>query len=95
MKKQLARISLATGVFVVLGLASCSDRKVEDEVRSVAWYEANKDERAAKLAQCMSSPDNGATPDCINASRAQNDSEPATHWVEGKEDVRTPASIDD
>ena len=80
---------------MALALAGCTDRRVEGEVRSVDWYQANKAERTAKLVQCMSSPDNGATPDCINASRAQNDSEPATHWVEGKEDVRTPASIED
>ncbi|MEP7371197.1 MAG: EexN family lipoprotein [Nitrosospira sp.] len=95
MKRQLARISLATAVFVVLGLAGCSDRKVEDEVRSVAWYEANKDERATKLAQCMSNPDNDATPNCINASRAENNSKAATDWVGGNENVRTPASIND
>ena len=80
---------------MALGLSGCNDRKVEDEVRSVDWYQANKDERAAKLAQCMSNPDNDATPNCVNASRAENDSKASTDWDEGKEDVRTPASIDD
>lgn len=96
MKNLLPGILIATGFFVVLGLVGCNDRRVEDEVRSVDWYQANKAERAAKLAQCISSPDNrDASPDCINASLAESDSKAATHWVEGKEDVRTPASIDD
>lgn len=94
MKKLLTGILVATGFFVVLGLIGCNDHRVEGEVRSVDWYQANKAERAAKLAQCMSSPDNrGATPDCINASRAEADSKAAI--VEGEEDVRTPASIYD
>lgn len=81
---------------MLLGLAGCSESSFEDEVRSVDWYQANKVERAAKLAQCMSSSDNrDASPDCINASLAESYSKAATHWVEGKEDVRTPASIDD
>ena len=95
MKQLLTAISIATGVFWVLALTGCTDRRVEGEVRSVDWYQANKAERTAKLAQCMSSPDNDATPNCINASRAENDSETATDWGKGKEDVRTPASIDD
>lgn len=93
MKKLLHGISIATGFFMVLGLAGCNDRSVEDEVRSVDWYQANKAERAAMLAQCMSSQNNDATPDCINASRAESDSK-AT-MVEGEENVRTPASIYD
>jgi hypothetical protein len=95
LKRQLTSISIATAVFVALGLAGCNDRRTDDEVRSVAWYHANKDERAAKLAQCMSNPDNDATPNCINASRAENDSKAAADWVKEKEDVRTPASIND
>lgn len=95
MKRQAVKISIAGGVFVALGLSGCNDRRAEDEVRSVDWYQANKDERTAKLAQCKSNPDNDATPNCINASRAENDSKSATDWEKGKEDVRTPASIND
>ena len=95
MKRQVVKISIAGGVFVALGLSGCDDRRAEDEVRSVDWYQANKDERTAKLAQCKSNPDNDATPNCINASRAENDSKSATDWVGGKEEVRTPASIGD
>ncbi len=94
MKKLSNGISLATGFFVVLGLAGCNDRSVEDEARSVGWYQANKTERATKLAQCESSSDNSdASPDCINASRAESDSKAAI--VEGQKDVITPASIYD
>ena len=89
-------IAMAAGVLSALMLTGgCSDRRVEDEVRSVDWYQANKVERAAKLAQCISNPDNDATPNCINASRAENDSKSATAWGEGKEEVKTPASTDD
>ncbi|MEP6606871.1 MAG: hypothetical protein ABJA60_12255, partial [Nitrosospira sp.] len=45
LKRQLARISIAAAVLLALGLASCNDRRADDEVRSVAWYQANKDER--------------------------------------------------
>jgi outer membrane murein-binding lipoprotein Lpp len=95
MKRQVHTV-MATVVLSALMLSGgCSDRRVEDEVRSVEWYQANKVERAAKLAQCISNPDNDATPNCINASRAENDSKSATAWGEGKEEVRTPASPDD
>ncbi len=95
MKRQVY-IAMTAGVLSALMLTGgCSDRRVEDEVRSVDWYQANKVERAAKLAQCISNPDNDATPNCINASRAENDSKSSTAWGEGKEEVRTPASSDD
>ncbi|SEQ91141.1 hypothetical protein SAMN05421690_1003104 [Nitrosomonas sp. Nm51] len=96
MKKLLNGISIAAGCLLVLGLAGCNDLNDEGEVQSVDWYQANKTEREAKLAQCMSGPEDlGASPDCINASRAQNNSEADTHWIKGKEDVRTPASVYD
>ncbi|MEO8992160.1 MAG: EexN family lipoprotein [Nitrosospira sp.] len=93
--KRKVYIAMAAGVLSALMLTGCSDRRVEGEVRSVDWYQANKVERSAKLAECLSNPDNDATPDCINASRAENDSKSTTTWGEGKEEVRTPASSDD
>lgn len=96
MKRQVAKISMAAGLFVALGLAGCKDRRVEDEVRSVDWYQVNNAERAAKLTQCMSDPrEYDATPNCINASRAENNVKADTKWGTKSEGVRTPASIND
>ena len=76
-------------------LTGCEDRKME-EVRNVDWYEANKAERAAKLTECMSNPGKlDATPNCINASRAENNVKAGTKWGTESEGVRTPASVND
>lgn len=75
-------------------LAGCEVRKTEEEARSVDWYEANKTERAAKLTECMSNPDKrDATPNCINASRAENNAKAAVKWGTESEGVRTPPTI--
>ena len=77
-------------------LAGCEDRKMGEEVRNVGWYEANKAERAAKLTECMSNPGKlDATPNCINASRAENNAKAGTKWGTESEGVRTPASVND
>ncbi len=96
MKKLLNGISITTVFFMVLGLSGCNDPSAVDEARSVEWYQVNKAERKAKLAACMSRLDNSdAEPDCINASRAENNSEADTHWLGGEKEVRTPASVYD
>lgn len=95
--KTKAGIAL-TAASVLLGsmLAGCEDRKMEEEVRNVGWYEANKAERAAKLIECMSNPHRlDATPNCINASRAENNVKAGAKWGTESEGVRTPASIND
>jgi hypothetical protein len=87
-----------TAASALLGsmLAGCEDRKMGEEVRSVDWYEANKVERIAKLTECMSHPDKlDATPNCINASHAENNTKAGTKWGTESEGVRTPASIYD
>lgn len=81
---------------VLLGsiLAGCEARETGKEVRPVGWYEANKTERAATLAECMSNPGKlDATPNCINASRAENNAQAATKWGTGSEGVRTEPTI--
>jgi len=49
----------------------------------------NAAERAAKLEECKSNPKIiDATPNCINASRAENNVKAAAKWGTDKEGVR-------
>lgn len=87
-------VSLAASTFLGLMLAGCETRKMEEEVRSVDWYLANNTERAAKLIQCMSDPGKyDATPNCINASRAENSAKADTRWGTESRDVRTEPKV--
>ncbi|MEO9061106.1 MAG: EexN family lipoprotein [Nitrosospira sp.] len=94
MRRQVAMVSVAASAFLGVMLAGCETRKSEEEVRSVDWYQANNAERAAKLTQCISDPRKyDATPNCINASRAENNVKADTKWSEGKENVRTEPNV--
>lgn len=87
-------VSVAAGTFLGSMLAGCETRKMEEEVRSVEWYQANNAERAAKLTQCMSDPGKyDATPNCINASRAENSAKADTKWGTESGDVRTEPKV--
>lgn len=75
-------------------LAGCESRETGEEVRSTEWYESHPSEREEKLAECMSSASpRDATPDCVNASRAENNAKNSTRWGTPKEDVRTEPAI--
>ena len=79
---------------LVIALAGCESRRAHEEVRPVDWYESNPADRAAKLEECKSSPGKlDATPNCVNASRAENNVKAAAKWGTEKEGVRTPATI--
>jgi hypothetical protein len=94
MKRHVAMVSVAASTFLGLMLAGCETRKMEEEVRSIDWYQANNAERAAKLTQCISDPDKyDATPNCINASRAENNAKAGTIWSDGKENIRTEPKV--
>lgn len=78
----------ASALFIAL--AGCESRQPHEEVRPVDWYESNPVERAAKLAECKANPSKlDATPNCINASRAENDVKAAAKWGTDKEGIRT------
>lgn len=92
MKKKIV-IASATGLLFTV-LAGCDTRQPHEEVRPVDWYESNPAERAAKLEECKSNPGKlDATPNCVNASRAENNVKAAAKWGTEKEGVRTPATI--
>nr|BCT99694.1 entry exclusion protein [uncultured bacterium]BCU00308.1 entry exclusion protein [uncultured bacterium] len=71
-----------TVLLVVAGtlsmLAGCKEDKPEtpaEVVQTVDWYKAHKAERAEVLAKCKANPGElAATPNCVNASRADSSS---------------------
>lgn len=94
MKRQIVIVSAVAGALLGSMLAGCETRKIEEEVRSVDWYQANNAERAEKLTHCTSNPDKyDALPNCINASRAENNVKAGTKWSDGKENVRTEPKV--
>lgn len=67
-----------TVLLVVAGalsvLAGCKDEKPVEVVQTVEWFKANKTERADVLTKCRANPGElAATPNCVNASRADSD----------------------
>jgi hypothetical protein len=94
MKKSVIAIPVAASVLLISILTGCETRNAQEEVRPVDWYEAHDAERAAKLEDCMTNPRTlDATPDCINASRAENNVKANTKWVTPDEGVRTAPAI--
>ena len=92
MNKKIVIASAMGLLFTVLG--GCDTRQGHEEVRPVDWYESNATERAAKLEECKSNPGKlDATPNCVNASRAENNVKAAAKWGTEKEGVRTPATV--
>jgi hypothetical protein len=100
MKMNLTIGSMTGSLFVIAILAGCEGRNEGGTVRSgetvrpVDWYEKNAAEREAKLAECRANPGLlDGTPDCINASRAENSVKAAAKWATEKEGVRTEPAI--
>lgn len=59
----------------VAALAGCKEEKPQEVVQTVEWFKEHKAERDAQLAKCKSNPGElAATPNCINASRADSSS---------------------
>lgn len=66
-------VLLMAGTLTVL--AGCKEEKPAEVVQTVEWYKANKTERAEVLAKCKANPGElAATPNCVNASRADSSS---------------------
>ena len=85
---------VARALALAVLLAGCELRETEDEVRPAEWYESHPSEREKMLAECMSSASHrDASPDCVNASRAENNAKNSTRWGTPKEDVRTEPLI--
>jgi hypothetical protein len=93
MNEKTIIVSAAASVLVI-ALSGCESRPAHEEVRPVDWYESNPAERAVKLAECLANPKKlDATPNCVNASRAENNVKAAAKWGTEKEGIRTPATI--
>ena len=94
MTGKTAVVSVGAGALLIAMLAGCESRREQEDVRSVDWYEQHAAERAAKLNECMTNPRKiDATPDCVNASRAENNAKAATKWATPDEGVRTEPPI--
>ena len=97
MKTNLRIISMAAAIAAMGALTTlvgCDTRSGRETVREVDWYEKNAAEREAKLAECRANPGLlDGTPDCINASRAENNAKASTKWATEKEGVRTEPAI--
>ncbi|MFU2883526.1 EexN family lipoprotein [Pseudomonas aeruginosa] len=73
MKKHAVMILAAVAA---LALAGCKeDEKPQEVVQTVEWFKEHSAEREAQLAKCKSNPGElAATPNCVNASRADSSS---------------------
>lgn len=67
----------------LLFLFGCNEVEVE-EVKTVEWYKANKDEMLSKIEECSDRPDlMEKSENCKNANAAmllEISSKPATNW---------------
>lgn len=85
---------MASSALFVLVLAGCEPTSPVETVRSVDWYAEHDVERAEQLVKCTTNPlllD--ATPDCVNASRAENRVKAATKLAPENEGVRTTPTV--
>jgi hypothetical protein len=58
------------GIVVTIGTAACAPPP-EPTHQTVEYYQANREAREAKVAECANDPGGlGKTPDCINAKQA-------------------------
>jgi hypothetical protein len=95
MKQKAFIISAAANALLISALAGCDSRdSPKEEVRPVDWYLKHESDRAAKLVECQSQPGIiDATPNCVNASRAENEAKAPTQWATDKEGVRTEPPV--
>lgn len=67
-------VMMMFAVAVALVLTGCKEDKPQEVVQTVEWFKAHKIERDAQLAKCNSNPGElAATPNCINAAKADSD----------------------
>jgi len=88
----MKKITMVLVAVCMLGaLASCKeDQPAEEVVQTVDWYKDNKVERAEVLAKCIANPGElAATPNCMNASRADS----TTTWSAKGGGIKTPAPL--
>jgi hypothetical protein len=94
MKDKAFIVSAVAGVLLIGLIGGCERPSPSEEVRPIDWWEVNAAERAAKLEECKSNPKIlDATPNCKNASRAENNVKATAKWGTDKEGVRTEPPI--
>lgn len=82
----LALNTIIVALILVL-LFGCEARDQIEKVRSVEWYQTYDTERSKKLAECKANPAIlDGTPDCVNASLAENNLQDATRWHEDSDE---------
>lgn len=89
MKQNTHLLPLTASALLIMVLAGCYGRDRGEGVRSVEWYVTHDAERAEQLNECMLNKVLDATPDCINASQAENIAKPSTKLATDPEDIRT------
>ena len=74
---------------LIVVLTGCKEEKHQEVVQTVEWFKEHQAEREAQLAKCNSNPGElAATPNCINASRADSSSV----WSK-RGGIKTPAPL--
>jgi len=80
---------LLVAVLLLAGVAGCKDDPA-GQVQTVDWYKAHQAERMAMLAKCRDNPGQlAATPNCVNATRAES----ATTWGGRGGGVKVPVAL--
>ena len=86
----MKKAELLVAVLVLAGVAGCKGEQSGDQVQTVEWYKAHPSERAAVLAKCRDNPGQlAATPNCVNATRAES----ATTWGARGGGVKLPVAL--
>lgn len=74
---------------LVAVLVGCKEGKAQEVVQTVEWFKEHPTERKAQLAKCNSNPGElAATPNCVNASRADSSSV----WSK-RDGIKAPAPL--
>lgn len=86
----MKKAKLLVAVLMLAGVAGCKVDGPADQVQTVDWYKAHPAERAAVLAKCKDNPGQlAATPNCVNATRAES----ATTWGARGGGIKTPMPL--
>ena len=95
MKQNTFIVWAVANALLMAALAGCESREPpKEEVRPVDWWLKHESDRAEKLVECQSKPGIiDATPNCVNASRAENEAKAPANWATDKEGVRSEPPV--
>lgn len=90
MKKAAMMILAASALIALTGCKEDQPKAETETVRSVEWFKEHKAERKTQLNECKKNPGElAATPNCVNASRADSSST----WESRGGGIKTPAPL--